>query len=256
MTTLRFVLIAPKPAQPQPRALLKLLTRRPLIDEALELAEFREFMAFAELAQQALRSAKPREIATTKPAHEQPAVHRAQDKLTGIITAFLAAQAPKIAHQIEQLKARFWKAQMSDDEIAALNAVVAGIDFAGWATLAGDVDDIIGEVTKDGAYAALKLAGLDVTADKDVFNMVNEDALEYARKRSAEMVGMRRLKSGKLIENPDAEWQITEGTRDLIRGAVGDALQGGWSTADLAGKLVQERRIQSPSGRRRSRARN
>jgi SPP1 gp7 family putative phage head morphogenesis protein len=43
--------------------------------------------------------------------------------------------------------------------------------------------------------------------------------------------------AGNLIPNPDARWQITDGTRDFIRTQVRDAMEGGWSNDVLATKL-------------------
>jgi hypothetical protein len=53
----------------------------------------------------------------------------------------------------------------------------------------------------------------------------NTVAEEYAAARAAEMVGMRRTESGKLIENPNAEWAISDTTRDELRTIVRDAFE-------------------------------
>ena len=48
---------------------------------------------------------------------------------------------------------------------------------------------------------------------------------------------MRRDELGRLVENPDAEWAIDGSTRDFLRGAVTDAIEGGWSNDKLAGAI-------------------
>jgi len=234
---MRFVLAAPKPL---PTTFLKRLlpVQKPLIDEATELAEFKQLMAFVQSLprRMAKLTRQYRTVELSLPAHERPNLIALQDRLSPVIARFLAGQVPKIAHQIEQLKARFWKADLSDDEIDALDAVIAGIDFTGWAILAGDVEPVLAEATKDGAHEALRAVGFDTTTD--AYDAVNQDALDYAEDRAAEMVGMKRGAKGKLRPNPRAEYQITESTRDDIRSLVGDALKEGWSTDTLAKALM------------------
>ncbi len=91
----------------------------------------------------------------------------------------------------------------------------------------------------DAGGAALLQVGIATEVRPEVLNVVSEYALEYGRVRSAEMVGMSRDPLGRLIPNPQAEWQITEGTRDGVRAAVGDALAEGWSNDKLAQMLAQ-----------------
>ena len=52
------------------------------------------------------------------------------------------------------------------------------------------------------------------------------------------MVGMKWV-GGELIQNPAAEWQITEGTREMIRTQVVEAMQNGDSVQELAGRLKE-----------------
>jgi len=167
------------------------------------------------------------------------AARRARARIAHTIHAFFIRQAPKIIGQVVALRGKqsFVKAELSQDEIDQIDAIVAGIDFIGWASLAGDVEPEIVEAVKAGGYDALRLIGLDVTADADVFNVVNTAAVDYAAERSAQMIGMRRLPDGTLVENPDAFWQITDSTRDMIRGDISQALQEGWTNDQLAAKL-------------------
>lgn len=149
---------------------------------------------------------------------------------------FLQSQAPKIAGQIAVLRG-MRKADVPDAEMAELERIIAGIDFAGWSVLVGDVAPLLGEITADGSYAAFAQINFDVTADREVANVVDADALAYAEARAAEMVGMRRDELGRLVPNPNAVWRIDEGTRDYLRADVGEALTEGWSNAVLAEKI-------------------
>lgn len=67
---------------------------------------------------------------------------------------------------------------------------------------------------------------------------IRSRAVKWAHERSAEMVGMKWV-GGELIQNPAAEWQITEGTREMIRGQVVEAMRNGDSVQELAGRLKE-----------------
>ena len=67
---------------------------------------------------------------------------------------------------------------------------------------------------------------------------IRSRAVKWAHERAAEMVGMKWV-GGELIQNPAAEWQITEGTREMIRGQVVEAMRNGDSVQELAGRLKE-----------------
>lgn len=169
----------------------------------------------------------------------RPALQRLRADLTRKLARFLHAQAPKIAAQIAALRAKHGKAEMSEDERAAVEAIIAQIDFSGWSVLVGDVEGDIEAVIKDSAYAALAQVGIDVEARPEIRNIVDERAVAYARERGAEMVGMRVDDLGRLVENPNAFWRITEPTRDYVRADVTTAIAEGWSNDRLSSALAE-----------------
>jgi len=116
--------------------------------------------------------------------------------------------------------------------------VLAGVDFAGWSVLVGDIGPILEAIVADGSYAALEQVGIDVLAAEGATGIVNAYAQAYARDRAAELVGMRYDGLGRLVENPSAQWAIDDSTRDFLRGAVSDAIEGGWSNDKLAGAIA------------------
>jgi len=136
------------------------------------------------------------------------------------------------------LRSHTIKAELSQDELDAIDAILAGLDFAGWAALAGDVQPLLDEIVSDGSYAAFGQVGVDVTTDPEALAMVNSQALDYARERAAEMVGKRRNLAGDLVDNPDAEWRIDDSTREFLRADVGQALADGWSNDKLASTIA------------------
>lgn len=153
-------------------------------------------------------------------------VRTARAELLLYLKKFLRKQAPHIAQQAADALVRFTK---DDDE--TLNHVLNDLDLEGWAVIAsdGDMRDILRRVAKDGAARAVAQVGID---DADITDQLNEFADKYAKERAAEMVGKRWV-GEHLIDNPNAEWRIDEGTRELLRGTVSEAITEGWSTDKL-----------------------
>ena len=157
---------------------------------------------------------------------DRPAVVQAAAKTRRIIKRFLRAQAVKIAAQISQhLK------KGEDDEI---QRIIDALDFGEWTVLIGEVEPILARVAKDGAAQGLLSIGFD---DAGITSLANEYAIAWAKERSAEMVGMKWIE-GELVENPDAAWAITDGTRSFLRGLVSDAIESGWSNNRLADQIA------------------
>lgn len=81
--------------------------------------------------------------------------------------------------------------------------------------------------TRAAARGAAQLR-LEVGVDYgQLSRIVHTDAIEYARRRSAEMVGMVRDAAGKLVPNPNAEMAITDTTRERIRELIVEKLSPG-----------------------------
>lgn len=163
-----------------------------------------------------------------------------EDEAAALIEAYLLTRVDGLAEQITALidgAAVDWQA---DDLTAELNRVAKivtdGLDFGEWDGLSDVVEPIIRRAAEDGAVAAL----LQVMPDPAVGMVTNirSRAVKWAHDRAAEMVGMKWV-GGELIQNPAAEWQITEGTREMIRAQVVEAMQNGDSVQELAGRLKE-----------------
>lgn len=124
---------------------------------------------------------------------------------------------------------RFEKADTSD-----VDRVIAGLDFPALAKEVPEFRRILVGVATDGIHAGFDQIHYD--PDARLTDLVNERAVQWASDRAAEMVG-RRYVDGSLVDNPRAEWRIDTGTRELLRGAVRDAIDNGTSTDDLAHEL-------------------
>lgn len=105
-----------------------------------------------------------------------------------------------------------------------------------WTPLLEEIEPYMEELAEHGALQAL--TGLNVT-NADVISGVNEAAANWAAQRAAELVGMKRLPSGKLVENPDAKWAISETTRDDISELVMNAFEARTSIEELASQIQE-----------------
>jgi hypothetical protein len=65
---------------------------------------------------------------------------------------------------------------------------------------------------------------------------VNDWSVGYARDRAAEMIGMKWI-DGELVANPEAEWAITDETREAVNRLVTQAIEDGWTTDKLTEEL-------------------
>lgn len=112
---------------------------------------------------------------------------------------------------------------------------MAAIEAGDLVVLMEDAAPLLRRIAEEGGAAALAQVGV---TDQDITNLVNEQAVEYADDRAAEMVGKRELSDGTLVDNPDAEWRIDDATRELIRADVSQAVDEGWSNDRLARELA------------------
>jgi hypothetical protein len=154
------------------------------------------------------------------------------DEIKPVLAKFLAAQAPKIAAQLSK---SLGLGKAGDDE-DSVDKALKSLDFSDWEGLPPLLTDALAGVAVGAGNQALK--NLDLFSD-DVSKLMAARATAYAQQRAAEMVGMKVNDSGDLIPNPDAKWQITEGTRTLLRSTVEQAEAEGWSTSKLS-SAIQE----------------
>ncbi len=96
-----------------------------------------------------------------------------------------------------------------------------------------------GEPLTGAALAGANLGGLqlDITSE-DMLSSVSELAQAWAADRAAELVGMKVV-GGKLVENPDARWAISDTTRDKLRGIIVDIFaEEDVTLADIEARIV------------------
>jgi SPP1 gp7 family putative phage head morphogenesis protein len=151
------------------------------------------------------------------------------------MTVFFASQTDDVAQQISA------KLEYGISAEAAIEA----LSFKSWADLAEKLAGNPGDVTTDAPMAAIAKNGGEEAlvqisiGEADTFSVVNAQAVEWAQARAAEMVGMKWV-DGELIPNPNAIWQITESTRDMIKNVVLLAEQEGWGVEKLTKALIED----------------
>jgi SPP1 gp7 family putative phage head morphogenesis protein len=154
-------------------------------------------------------------------------IGRLNTQLENIMLEFFASQSQNISAQIADL-AGLSKADGVDD-------VLGGLEFDGWASLVDTVAAVLVDAAVSGAdEAAAQLA----IADDDVLRLMRRRATAWAESRGAEMVGMKYV-NGELVPNPNAVWQITDGTREWLRPIVRQAMDEGWSSQELANRVAE-----------------
>lgn len=158
--------------------------------------------------------------------------------MAAVIAKFFKSQAKPLADQIIALRDKTGKADDESDSDKQIEAILNGLDLEGWAMLADDVEPLMAGAMRDGTYAAIAQIQLDTEARNNIVNILNEDVKAYAADRSAELVGMRRTENG-FVENPNAEWVITDSTRVYLRASVEGALDEGWSNQKLADHISE-----------------
>ena len=109
------------------------------------------------------------------------------------------------------------------------------VDGADWASIAKAAAIELQAVAEDGARRTLIVLG--VADDESITRQTFTKAVDAAKARAAELVGKSWNDDGELVDNPDAEWTITDTTRDAIREAVAQAIEDGDSAAELSDRI-------------------
>jgi hypothetical protein len=106
-----------------------------------------------------------------------------------------------------------------------------------WNRIARQLQDAVPEASAALEQAALSGVGqASLLLDMDEDSLVgpaNDQAAAWARDRAAELVGMKRLPDGTLVNNPDAKWNILETTRERLNSIVEESLKTATSPEEL-----------------------
>lgn len=172
-----------------------------------------------------------------------PTVDRARRQFQAKLGEFLRDAAVKIARRVlllcesaEKVSKADAKPKLTPTQIAAMQAPQADeVLHIDWDDLIPEAEAALTTIAEAGGYQAL--AQLEIR-DTDVISEVNSIAGKWAHERAAEMVG-RKWVDGKLVENPNAQWAISESTRDSLRSVIEDAFSRNTGMRELS-SAIQE----------------
>lgn len=161
---------------------------------------------------------------------DRAAVTAATTAITVAASAYFETLAPRVAEQIAAACGSTSKADTpGEDDL--LDAILAGLDLGDWLLLTLAVESAVSALYVDAAQQAAMQ--FDAVLSTDALNLANERAVAYAKRRSAEMVGMKWV-GEQLVPNPAAKWRIDDATREMLRDTVHDAMANGWSNDEVA----------------------
>lgn len=155
-------------------------------------------------------------------------------KLGKLFAKFLKKLGKKAAKALKREYEKLAKADSIDEIIDAL-------DTDGFAVLINPTEKILYEsYNRAGAKAIGKLKfGMSDDETAALLEQVDERALAYAEARAAELVGMTYDELGELVPSANAEYAITEATREMLRATTREAVDSGMSAADFANEIEE-----------------
>lgn len=181
---------------------------------------------------------------------DRPTVEAAIGRMAAAISGFLRDESQRVAAQLADRLGLGQAQKMSEAErkeiIERAAEALDALDFSEWSRLIALVSPPIEDVMHDAGTLAVGQVAVAVgvaatasavtaapTITHAVSAAIRTKAAAAAHARAAEMVGMKWV-GGELVPNPNARWQITEGTRTMLRATTEQALREGWSAGDLS----------------------
>lgn len=140
-----------------------------------------------------------------------------------------AAIARKASHAYQDATEYVGK-DAADDNEKRIEEILHDLDLD-WVQVAGLMEQPIRDTMREAATEILLELNISDEAS-ELFGTVNQDALEYAEERSAELVGKTRV-NGELTDNPNAKWAITDTTRTELRQLIVKAFDDEMTPAQL-----------------------
>lgn len=189
----------------------------PIGSEGEEFRIEREKELQAVEAEKLLKASKKKVLMLPQTGHQ-----KAEKHLADTLTKFFKKQGRILSKSLSEEYGTVEKATK-----------VKKMDLGDWESLVMVFQPQLNTVAKRAGLQAL--AQLKIT-DEVSTESVSEEALKFAKERSAELVGMKYV-DGELVTNPNAEWAITDSTRDMLRGSIEAGVNDGLSVDALAEKL-------------------
>jgi hypothetical protein len=102
------------------------------------------------------------------------------------------------------------------------------------------LQDIGTQGGQDAVHAAIQSAGLPNGAESDIWTIVDDRMVAYAKARAAELIGMRYDADGNLIPAKRAEYRIDETTRTMLNNSLSSALSAGLTSGEIQRGLMED----------------
>jgi hypothetical protein len=158
--------------------------------------------------------------------------------MTHTLKIALTKTGADIAKQVKKaLNAKLGKAEGDDEANKLAQEIADALELSGLQTIATSLGIDLSEVAADAVSEAIAMIG--VKDASDLVNQVNEGAVAAAKDRAAELVGMKFNADGELVENPDAQWAITDSTRDMLRSTIEQGLADNIGTDEIAANIEE-----------------
>jgi len=151
------------------------------------------------------------------PGRHTPHSRQAQARLENALVKVFGRQKEKAA----EAAGRLLKVRKADDAEKKADDIFAEIE--------GEFQAIPVQASVSLEMAALSgvsdaMLQMELS-DAKLLSSVNTIASKYARRRAAELVGMKYDEEGNLVPNPNAKWAISDTTRDRLREIVRNAFE-------------------------------
>lgn len=166
---------------------------------------------------------------------ERPAVTKAAAAIQKAALTYFDGLRESVAEQLGEALNKVSKKRVPAPDELDVTSILNNIDLGKWEWLDHVYRSAVSSLFYDAAQKAAQQ--LDAKLSADALDLANQHAIEFAKQRAAEMVGMKWV-DDELVPNPDAQWRIDEGTREMLRGDVRRALQEGWSSEQIADAIA------------------
>lgn len=111
-----------------------------------------------------------------------------------------------------------------------------------WADLSKEIVPLLTAEAESSANDLLLRAGFTTTGaageNSELWTRVLDRVQDEMRDRGARLVGKRMLADGRVIDNPNPEWAITETTRENLRGLLNQAIDEGWTAQKIQADII------------------
>ena len=150
---------------------------------------------------------------------DRAVTRKATKAMKAKVARVLTKTGKDIARQVAAKLGKLTKDDIENKDKA--RRIALGLDLTTLNVLSDVLPEELESVAAD--TGSLALAQIGVADRSELVNQVNDRAVTYAKDRAAEMVGKRWV-DGELVDNPNAEWVITDSTRDELQSIITQGL--------------------------------